>query len=87
MLAASILRVCSWRFGASWFAETKHRREWRRWLPVASDEARSERVRHQIVADVSGPPAGVLDFGHREGAEAQSLNRVDWHGLPLTPIS
>ncbi len=87
MFAASMPRACSWRFGASLFAEIRRRHKRRRWLPVARDESRWERVRHQIVADAPGPPAGALDFGHREVAEGAVLqpSRLTW--LALTPIS
>jgi hypothetical protein len=80
MLAALLLRVCSWRFVVSLFAEIKHRHERRRWRPVDRGETRWERVRHQIVADALGPPAGVLDFGHREIAEGAVLepSRLEW---------
>lgn len=37
-------------------------------------------MRPQIVADVSGPPAGVLDLGHLEVAEGAVLepSRLAW---------
>jgi hypothetical protein len=76
MPAASMQRACSLLFGVSLFAEIKQRHERRRWLPVARGEARWEMVSHQIVADVSGPPAGACDFGAEQSRMVRCLSRL-----------
>src|SRR6266849_4714397 len=80
MPAASLMRACSWHFGVSLFAGIEHRHELRRWLPVTRGETRLRRVRHQIVADPPGSPAGVLDFEHRENEKGAVLepSRLAW---------